>query len=101
MNGQTRGNSLRRGRADRLAGAIGLLLALALIAGGVVPAYAEDGIVAPPHLFEGTARTLSPAGPVPAGTLVQAFVDGELRASTTTGAGGHYYLRCWARVATG
>jgi hypothetical protein len=95
MNGQTRGNRLIGLRADRLAGAIVLLLALALIAGGVLPVYASDGIpVIPemPHLFEGTASTLTPAGPVPEGTLVQAFVGVELRASTTTGAGGHYYF---------
>jgi uncharacterized repeat protein (TIGR02543 family) len=93
MNGQTRGNRLIGLRADRLAGAIGLLLAVALIAGGALPAYAQgDGIPEMPHLFEGTARTLSPAGPVPAGTLVQAFVGVEMRASTTTGADGHYYF---------
>jgi len=92
MNGQTRGNTLIGLRADRLAGAIGLLLAVALIAGSVLPAYAFDGIPEMPHLFEGTASTLSPAGPVPEGTLVQAFVGGELRASTSTGAGGHYYF---------
>ncbi len=93
MNGQTRRNSLRRWRAGWLAGAIGLLLALALIAGGVVPAYAQtDEFPSAPHLFEGTVSTLSPAGPVPAGTLVQAFVVTELRASTTTEAGGHYHF---------
>ncbi len=69
-----------------------ILFALALIAVAVVPAYAQDGFPQPPHLFEGTARTLTPAGPVPAGTLVQAFVGVELRALTTTGAGGHYYF---------
>jgi len=90
MNGQTRGNTLIGIRADRLAGAIGLLLALALVAGGVLPVYA--GIPQMPHLFEGTASTLSPPEPVPEGTLVQAFVGVELRASTTTGAGGHYYF---------
>jgi len=84
---QTRGNRLR---ADRLAGAIGLLLALALIAGGALSAYAS--IPEMPHLFEGTASTLTPAGPVPEGTLVQAFVGGEVRASTTTGTDGHYYF---------
>jgi uncharacterized repeat protein (TIGR02543 family) len=83
---------LRRPRAGRLAGVIALLLALALIAGGTVPAYAQDEWPAPPHLFEGTARTLSPAEPVPAGTLVQAFVGTDLRNSTTTGADGHYYV---------
>jgi hypothetical protein len=93
MNRQTRGNRLIGLSADRLAGAVGLLLALALVAGGILPVYAQfDDIPAPPHLFEGTASTLSPAEPVPAGTLVQAFVGTELRASATTGAGGHYYF---------
>jgi uncharacterized repeat protein (TIGR02543 family) len=58
----------------------------------VVPAYAQDGFPSAPHLFEGTARTLTPAAPVPAGTLVQAFVGTELRVSATTGADGHYYF---------
>jgi hypothetical protein len=92
MIGQTRGNTLIGLRADRLAGAIGLLLAVALIAGSILPVYALDAIPEMPHLFEGTVSTLSPAGPVPEGTLVQAFVGTELRASTTTGAGGHYYF---------
>jgi hypothetical protein len=93
MNGQTRRGSLRRRRAGWLAGAIGLLLALALVVGGVVPAYAQtDEWPLPPHLFEGTVSTLSPAEPVPAGTLVQAFVGTDLRVSTTTSTGGHYYF---------
>jgi hypothetical protein len=93
MNRQTRGNRLIGLSANRLAGAVGLLLALALVAGAVLPVYAQfDDVPAAPHLFEGTASTLSPAEPVPAGTLVQAFVGTELRASTTTGAGGHYYF---------
>jgi len=93
MNGQTRGNRLTGPSADRLAGAIGLLLALALMAGGVMPAYAQtDGIPEPDCLFEGTAYTLSPAGPVPEGTLVQAFVGEEMRDSDTTDATGFYEL---------
>ena len=93
MNGQTRGSRLIGASAERLAGAIGLLLALAVVAAGVVPAYAQTGdFPLPPHLFEGTASTLSPAAPVPAGTLVQAFVGTDLRASTAAEAGGHYYF---------
>jgi len=86
---QTSGNNLRRRRAGRLAGALGLLLALALIGGGILPAYA-DGIPQQPHGFAGTASTITPAGPVPAGTLVQAYVGTELRAETTTDAEGRY-----------
>jgi uncharacterized repeat protein (TIGR02543 family) len=86
---QTSGNDLRRRRAGWLAGALTLLLALALIAGGVLPAYA-DGVPQMPMGFAGTVSTLTPAGPVPAGTLVQAFVNAELRAETTTEAEGRY-----------
>ena len=91
MIGQTSGNSLRRRRAGRLAGALGLLLALALIGGGVLPAYA-DGIPQMPHGFAGTVSTLTPPGPVPQGTLVQAFVDTEWRAETTVDAESKYVL---------
>jgi uncharacterized repeat protein (TIGR02543 family) len=89
MIGQTSGNDLRRRRAGWPAGALGLLLALALIAGGVLPVYAQ-GIPQMPMGFAGTVRTLTPAGPVPAGTLVQAFVGTALRAETTTEAEGRY-----------
>ncbi len=83
------GNDLRRRRASRLAGAMGLLLALALIGGAALPAYAQ-GIPPMPMGFAGVARTLTPAAPVPAGTLVQAFVGTQLRAETTTKAEGVY-----------
>jgi hypothetical protein len=100
MNGHARGNRLIGLSADRLAGAIGLLLALALVAGGVMPAYAQtDGIPEPPCGFEGTAYTLSPAGPVPEGTLVQAFVGEEMREQTTTDAAGFYAF--WVPGSTG
>jgi uncharacterized repeat protein (TIGR02543 family) len=89
---QTSGNDLRRRRAGRLAGALGLLLALALMAGGVLPAYAQ-GPPTWPSVFYGTVSTLTPAGPVPEGTLVQALVDGELRASDATDAQGDYFLK--------
>jgi hypothetical protein len=92
MNGQTHRKRLIGVSADRLAGAVALLLVVAVVAGGVMPVYAAGEFPLPPHLFEGTARTLSPAAAVPAGTLVQAFVGTELRASTTTEAGGHYYF---------
>jgi uncharacterized repeat protein (TIGR02543 family) len=87
----TSGNDLRRRRAGWLAGALGLLLALALMAGGVLPAIAQ-GPPGWPSVFYGTVSTITPPGPVPAGTLVQGFVDGELRASDTTDAQGDYWL---------
>jgi uncharacterized repeat protein (TIGR02543 family) len=40
--------------------------------------------------FAGIVSTVTPAGPVPAGTLVQAYVGAELRGETTTKAGGMY-----------
>ncbi len=90
MIGQTSGNNLRRRRAGRLAGALGLLLALALMAASVLPAYAQGPIPQMPHGFLGTVSTLSPAGLVPEGTLVQAFVDAELRAEDSVNAEGKY-----------
>jgi hypothetical protein len=91
MIGQTSGNHLRRRRASRLAGALGLLLAVALIGGGILPAYVgAQGIPSQPMGFAGTVSTVTPAGPVPAGTLVQAFVGTDLRAETTTKAEGRY-----------
>jgi len=89
---QTSGNDLRRRRAGWLAGALGLLLALALMAGGVLPVLAQ-GPPTWPSVFYGTVSTVTPPGPVPEGTLVQAFVNGELRASDTTEAQGNYFLK--------
>jgi uncharacterized repeat protein (TIGR02543 family) len=43
-----------------------------------------------PMGLAGTASTITPPGPVPAGTLVQAYVGVELRAETITKAGGVY-----------
>ena len=91
MIGQISGNDLRRRRASRLAGALGLLLALALIGGVALPAYVvAQGIPPMPMGFSGIASTVTPAGPVPAGTLVQAYVGAELRGETVTEAGGVY-----------
>ncbi len=90
---QTSGNDLRRRRASRLAGALGLLLALVLIGGVALPAYVgAQGIPAMPMGLAGTVSTLTPAGPVPAGTLVQAFAGAELRVETTTDAEGKYFF---------
>jgi uncharacterized repeat protein (TIGR02543 family) len=90
---QTSGNDLRRRWASRLAGALGLLLALVLIGGGVMPVYVSaQGIPPMPMGLAGTVSTLTPPGPVPAGTLVQAFIDTELQEETTTDAEGKYFL---------
>ena len=91
MIGQTSGNDLKRRRAGRLAGALGFLLALALIGGSILPVYAA-GPPGMPNVFIGTVSTLAPAGPVPQGTLVQAFVGGGWRAETTTDAQSRYFL---------
>jgi uncharacterized repeat protein (TIGR02543 family) len=91
MNRQTSGNDLRRRRAGRLAGALGLLLALALIGGVALPAYVgAQGIPPIPMGFAGIASTVTPAAPVPAGKLVQAYVGAALRGETVTKAGGVY-----------
>lgn len=93
MIGQIGGNDLRRRRASRLAGALKLLLALALIGGAALPAYVgAQGIPAMPMALGGTASTVAPAGPVPAGTLVQAYVGTELRKSVETDAEGKYFF---------
>jgi len=92
MIGQISGNDLGRRRASRLAGALGLLLALALIGGAVLPAYvaAQSGPPPVPMALGGTVSTVTPPALVPAGTLVQAYVDTALRAETTTDAQGKY-----------
>ena len=95
MYGQTsKKNSMTGPSAGRPAAATGLLLALALVLGSLIPSYVQAAIPLEPHLFEGHASTLQPPQAVPAGQLVQAFVGGETepRAQTTTGAGGHYYF---------
>jgi hypothetical protein len=85
-------NDLRRRRAARPVGALGLLLALVLLAGGVLPAYANDIEPPPqlPHYFTGTVNTLK--GTVPEGTVVEAFVEGAKRAETTVNAESRYEL---------
>ena len=73
---QTSGNDSRRWRAFWPAGALGVLLALALVTAAVLPTYGQGAIPSPPHCFSGTVSTIAPAGLVPQGTLVQAFLDG-------------------------
>ena len=92
MKEQITGNDLRGRRAARPVGALGLLLALVLLAGGVLPAYAADLEPPPqlPHYFTGTVSTLK--GPVPEGTVVESLVDGVKKAETTVNAESGYEL---------
>jgi hypothetical protein len=82
MKEQITGSDWRGLRAGRLVGALGLLLALVLLI-GVAPAYAQDDEFPPqlPHFFAGTVSTSS--GSVPAGTVVEAFLEGVKTAETT------------------
>jgi len=79
-------------KAGRLAGALGLLLALALLAAVVLPAYAQDGEMPPalPHYFAGTVS--SSDGLVSEGTVVDAWMDGVKMAETTVTAQSTYEL---------
>ncbi len=92
MNEQITGSDWRRRRAARLAGVLTLLLALVLLAGGALPAYANDLEPPPPlpHYFTGTVSTLE--GPVPEGTVVEAFLDGVKKDETTVDAESRYEL---------
>ena len=94
MNGQTRGNRLTGRRAGRLAGAVGLVLALVLMAGGLlpVPATAQGDVPPMPHGFEGAVSILDPPGPLPEGTVVEAFVDGNKTAETNVDAQSRYLI---------
>lgn len=73
-------------------GALGLLLALVLLAGLVVPAHADNGPPLLPHLFTGTVTILNPAGLAAEGTVVEAFVGDVKATETTVGAEGRYQL---------
>ena len=89
---QITGNNWRGRRAARLAGALALLLALVPLAGGALPAYADDLEPPPPlpHYFTGTVSTLE--GPVPEGTVVEAFLDGVKKDDATVDAESRYEL---------
>jgi hypothetical protein len=91
MKEQITGSDWRGGRAGRLVGALGLLLALVLLI-GVLPAYAADGGSPPqlPHYFAGTVSTST--GPVPEGTVVEALVGGVSARNTTVTAQSTYEL---------
>ena len=86
---QISGNDSRRWRAFWPAGALGLLLALALVTATVLPVYAQ-GPPSTPYGLSGTVSTISPPALVPTGTLVQAFLDGVLNDQETTDAQGRY-----------
>ena len=73
--------------AGRLTGAIALLLALCLIATGIMPTYADEPPEMP-HQFYGTVSF--DGAPVEQGTLVEAFVDSVKQAETTVDAEGRY-----------
>jgi hypothetical protein len=73
---QITGSDWRGWRARRPAGAVGLLLALVLVVGVVIPTYAQDDMPpAVPCYFAGTVST-SNGQSVPAGTVVEAFREG-------------------------
>jgi hypothetical protein len=80
-------NGLTRRTVGRLTGALALLLALCIIAGGIMPAYADE----PPtmvHQFYGAVS--SDGVPVAEGTSVEAFVDDVKQAETTVDSQGRY-----------
>jgi hypothetical protein len=91
MKKQITGSDWRGRRTGWLVGALGLLLALVLLV-GVLPAYAADDEQPPqiPHYFGGTVSTSN--GPVPEGTVVDAWVEDVKKAETTVTAQGTYEL---------
>jgi len=92
MKEQITGSDRRGRRAGRPAGALGLLLAVLLLAVIVVPAYAQDDEMPPrlPHYFGGTVSTSN--GLVPEGIVVEAFLEGVKEAETAVTAQGTYQM---------
>lgn len=90
MKEQITGSDWRGRRAGRLVGALGLLLATVLLAVIVVPAFAQDDEMPPrlPHYFTGMVSTSN--GPVPEGTVVEAFLEGVKEAETAVTAQSTY-----------
>ena len=88
-------NELTRRSTGRLTGAFALLLALCLIAGGVMPAYATEPPEMP-HQFYGTVSF--DGNPVQQGTLVEAFVDDVKEAETTVDGASRYGYNTVFRV---
>jgi len=81
-------SSPARGRSGKLAGALGILLALCVITAGVTPAYAVEPPPEMPHQFYGTVSRNGQ--PVAQGTLVEAFVGGVKQAETIVDSQGRY-----------
>jgi hypothetical protein len=83
MKEKITGSDWRGQRIGRLVGALGLLLALVLVAGAFMPAYAQDDDMPPaiPHFFAGTVSTSAGAS-VPGGTWVEAWMEGVKKADT-------------------
>jgi hypothetical protein len=91
MKKKITGSDWRGRRAGRLVGALGLLLALVLLVGVVLPAYADDEYPPMlPHYFAGTVSTSK--GPVPEGTVVGAWVEGVKKAETAVTAQSTYEM---------
>lgn len=81
-------NRLTGPSSGRPTGAFALLLALCLIAGGVMPAYATEPPPEMPHQFYGTVSF--DGDPVEEGTLVEAFVDEVKQVETIVDGEGKY-----------
>jgi uncharacterized repeat protein (TIGR02543 family) len=81
-------NKLTGRSAASLTGALALLLALCLITGSVMPAYAIEPPPEMPHQFYGTVSF--DGDRVEEATLVEAFVDAVRKAETTVDAEGRY-----------
>jgi len=92
MKEQIAGSEWRERRAGMPVGALGLLLAMVLLAVIVVPSYAQDDEMPPrlPHYFSGTVSTSN--GLVPGGTAVEAFLEGVKEAETAVTAQGTYEM---------
>jgi len=88
MEAWTTINQLAGRTAGSLAGALAFMLALCLIAGGLMPAYATEPPPEMPHQFYGTVSF--DGDPVDEGTLVEAFVDDVKEAETTVDGEGRY-----------
>jgi hypothetical protein len=91
MKKQITESDWRGRRAGKLAGALGLLLAVVLFVGVVLPVYADDEFPPMlPHYFAGTVSTSK--GPVPEGTVVGAWVEGVKKVETAVTAQSTYEM---------
>jgi hypothetical protein len=81
-------------------GALGLLLALVLLAGLSLPALGHDDTPPlMPHGFFGAVRYVNTTDPVPEGMVVEAFVGGVKKAEGAVNAEGRYALAVGGEVA--